>query len=107
MNRMGKIYQRGKTWYIDFTYQDKRYREAAGPDEDLALALLKKREYEAWVKEKLPEKAKGPDPVRFHDFAKQYLKWSIANKKPSAKLRELSQMRILDREFGEKYLHEI
>ena len=103
----GKVYKRGKQFWIDFTYNGKRYREAVAPDEDLALDVLAKRKVDIREGKFFPEKEKVPDPVRFHDFAKEYLKWSIANKKPSAKNRELSQMRILDRDFGEKCLHEI
>ncbi len=104
---MSKIFQRRETWYIDFTYQGKRYREAVGPDEDLALDVLSKRKVEIRENRFFPDKQTGPDPIRFHDFAKEYLKWSIANKKPSAKTRETSILRILDREFGERRLHEI
>jgi hypothetical protein len=103
----GKVYKRGGQWWIDFTYKKKRYREGAGPDEDLARDLLAKRKVEIREKQFFPEKRKDLDPIRFHDFAREYLKWSIPNKKPSAKTRELSQIRILDREFGERYLHEI
>ena len=101
------IYQRGENWYIDFTYQGKRFREAVGPDEDLAVDVLSKRKVEIRENRFFPDKQKDPDPVRFHDFAKEYLRWSIANKKPSAKTRELSTMKTLDREFGEKDLDEI
>jgi integrase len=59
------------------------------------------------VENKYLDIRKEPDPIRFHDFAKKYLKWSIENKKPSAKTREMSMMRSLDREFGEKFLHTI
>lgn len=101
------IYQRGENWYIDFTYHGKRFREAVGPDEDLAVDVLSKRKVEIRENRFFPDKKKNPDIVKFHDFAIEYLRWSIANKKPSAKTRELSTMRILDREFGEKDLDEI
>ncbi len=104
---IGKVYRRGNQFWIDFTYNGKRYREAVGPDEDLAMDVLAKRKVEIREGKFFPEKEKVPDPVRFHEFAKEYLKWSIANKKPSAKTRERSQMRTLERDFGEKCLHEI
>jgi len=41
---MGKIYQRGKIWYIDTSYRGKRIRKAVGKDKKLAEAVLKKTE---------------------------------------------------------------
>lgn len=38
---------------------------------------------------------------------KEYLQWARANKKPSSWVTELSTMRRLDKEFGEKMLQEI
>ncbi len=51
---------------------------------------------------------KEPDPIKFHDFGKQYLEqWAKANKKPSTYNRDLYILRMLDREFEGKYIHEI
>jgi len=50
---------------------------------------------------------KDPDPVKFNDFAKEYLQRSKANKKRSTYERDLYIMRTLDREFGSKTLQEI
>lgn len=99
-------YQRGRNWYIDFTFKGQRVRESIGPKRKTANEVIAKRKAEI-AENKYLDKRKDPGPIKFHNFAKEYLKWSIANKKPSAKTRELSMMRILDRTFGEKYLHEI
>ena len=101
------IYQRGKQWWIEYRYKNVRYREAIGPDEKLAEDVLAQRRVEIRENRFFPGKVKEPEPVKFHEFAKQYVKWSIENKKPSARLRELSIMRSLDREFAEKDLHKI
>ena len=103
----GKVYRRGNQWWIDFTYKKKRYREAVGPDEDLAKDVLAKRKVEIRENRFFPDKQKLPDPIKFHDFAKEYLQWAKANKKPSTYNRELSTMRRLDKAFGDKVLQEI
>ena len=103
----GKVYKRGNQWWIDFTYNKKRYREAVGPDEDLAKDVLAKRKVEIRENRFFPDKQKLPDPIKFHDFAKEYLQWAKANKKPSTYNRELSTMRRLDKAFGDKVLQEI
>ncbi len=100
------VYQRGDNWYIDFTFKGQRIRESIGPSKKGAEKVIAKKKAEI-AENKYLDVRKDPDPVKFHEFAKEYLKWSIENKKPSAKTRELSTMRILDRTFGEKYLHEI
>ena len=88
-------------------YKKKRYREAAGPDEKLAQDVLAKRKVEIRENRFFPDKWKEPDPMKFHEFGKEYLQWARANKKPSSWSRELSTMRRLDKEFGEKILQEI
>jgi site-specific recombinase XerD len=104
---IGKVFKRGNQWWIDFTYKKKRYREAVGPDEGLARDVLAKRKVEIRENRFFPEKQKESEPIKFHDFAKEYLHWAKANKKPSSWSREISTMRRLDKEFGEKILQEI
>jgi integrase len=103
----GRAYKRGKQWWIDFMYKGKRYREAVGPDEELAQDVLAKRKVEVRENRFFPDKRREPDPIKFHEFGKEYLQWARANKKPSSWSRELSTMRRLDKEFGEKILQEI
>lgn len=101
------IYQRGENWWIDFCYEKKRYREPVGPDKDLARDVLSQRMVEIREKRFFPNKEKDPDPVGFHEFAKEYLQWAKANKKPSTYQRDLYTMRIFDREFGRKKIQDI
>jgi integrase len=101
------IYQRGNQWWIEFSYKGKRYREAIGPDEDLARDVLAQRRVEIRENRFFPDKVKEPDPVRFHDFAKQYLEWAKANKKPLSYRNLLSLMRQVNREFEQKTIQEI
>jgi integrase len=43
---MARIYQRGKTWYIDYTASGSRIREAIGTSKKLAETVLKEKEAE-------------------------------------------------------------
>lgn len=100
------IYQRGKNWYIDFHFHGQRVREMIGPSRKGAEKVIAKKKAEI-AENKYLDIRKDPEPIKFHEFAKQYLKWSIPNKKPSTKPGQLSMMRTLDKTFGEKNLHEI
>jgi integrase len=100
------VYQRGKNWYIDFTFKGQRVRESIGPKRKTANEVIAKRKTEI-AENKYLDRRKDPDPVKFHAFGKEYLQWARANKKPSSWSRELSTMRRLDNEFGEKAIQEI
>src|SRR5512139_870395 len=90
------IYQRGENWYVDFTFKGQRVRESIGPSRKDAEKVIAKRKTEI-VENKYLDIRKEPEPVAFHEFAKEYLQWSKANKKPSTHGRELSNMRRLER----------
>ncbi len=100
------IYQRGENWYIDFTFKGQRVRESIGPSRKGAEKVIAKKKTEI-AENKFLDIRRDPDPVKFHEFAKEYLQWAKANKKPSSWDREISTMRRLDKEFGEKMLQEI
>jgi len=59
------------------------------------------------VENKYLDIRKEPDPIKFHDFAKQYLQWAKTNKKPSTYSRDIYIMRYLDEYFKGRYLHNI
>ncbi len=100
------IYQRGKNCYIDFTFKGQRIRESIGPSRKGAAKVIAKKKAEI-AENKYLDIRKEPQPIKFHDFAKEYLQWSRANKKPSSWNREISTMRRLDKEFGEKTFQQI
>jgi integrase len=100
-------YQRGNSWWIEYKYKKKRYREAVGPDENLAIDVLAKRKVEIRENRFFPDKQKDVDPIRFHDFAKEFLEWAKANHKSSSRARELCNMRSLEEAFQNKNIHEI
>jgi integrase len=97
------VYKRGENWYVDFTFHGERVREMIGPSRKGAEKVIAKRKAEI-AENKFLDVKKEPNPVKFHEFAKEYLPISLANRKQSEKIkqRELSIMRTLDREFGEK-----
>jgi len=100
------IYQRGKNWYVDFTFKGQRVRESIGPSRKSAKKVISKKKTEI-AENKYLDKRKEPDPIKFHEFGKEYLQWAKTNKKPSSWNRELSTTRRLDKEFEGKILQEI
>ncbi len=100
------IYQRGENWYIDFTFKGVRIRESIGPSKKNAQKVIDKKKTEI-IENKYLDVRKEPDPVRFHDFAKEYLSWGKANKKPSTVKAEISFLRDLEKEFETKTIQEI
>ncbi len=100
------IYQRGKNWYIDFTFKGQRIRESIGPSRKGAEKVIAKRKAEI-AENKYLDVRKDPDPVTFHEFAKDYLKWAKGAHKASTYPTTVSSVRALDREFQNKGLHEI
>lgn len=100
------VYKRGDNWYIDFTFHGQRIREMIGPSRKGAEKVIAKRKAEI-AENKFLDVRKEPDPIKFYDFAKEYLQWSNANKKPSSYRRDLSMMRQLNKEFETKAIQEI
>ena len=100
------VYLRGDNWYIDFTFKGQRIRESIGPSRKGAEKVIAKKKAEI-AENKFLDVRKDPDPVKFHEFAKEYLQWAKANKKPSSYIRDLCSLRALDKEFENKILQEI
>jgi hypothetical protein len=102
------VYQRGSQFWIEYTYQKKRFREAIGPDRKLAEDVLGKRRVEIRENRFFPEKIRPAEPITFHDFCVvAYVPWAKANKRKTTFSQNLSELRRLDKEFGTKCLHEI
>ena len=100
------IYKRGNNWYVDFTFHGQRIREMIGPSRKGAEKVIAKRKAEI-AENKFLDKRKEPEPIKFYDFAKEYLQWAKTNKKPSTFNRDLSLMRQLNKEFDAKNIQEI
>jgi integrase len=101
------VYLRGKSYWIEFRYRQKRYREAVGPNRSLAVDVLAQRRVEIRENRFFPDIRKEPEPVSFHDFGKEYLRWARANKKASSCCRDLYTLRMFDEEFKGKNIQDI
>lgn len=100
------VYKRGDNYYIDFTFKGQRVRESIGPSRKGAEKVIAKKKAEI-AENKYLDVRKDPDPVTFHEFCKQYLQWVKINHKSSSLPQDLSKMRILDKTFGDKNIHDI
>jgi integrase len=100
------VYKRGKNWYVDFVFKGQRVRESIGPSKKTAEKIISKKKAEI-AENKYLDIRKEPDPVKFHDFSKEYLAWAKINKKPTTYVRDLSIIRLLDAEFEGKTIQEI
>jgi len=100
------IYKRGENWYIDFVFKGQRVRESIGPSRKDAEKVIAKKKTEI-VENKYLDIRKEPEPIKFHDFAVEYLQWAKTNKKASTYNRELYIMRLFDKEFEAKTIQEI
>jgi integrase len=100
------VYKRGENWYIDFTFKGERVRESIGPSRRGAEKVIAKKKAEI-AENKFLDVRKDPDPVKFHEFAKEYLEWAKANKKESTYDGDLLRMRHLDEEFEGRAIQEI
>jgi|GEM_PF-3939887 hypothetical protein len=54
-----------------------------GPSKKGAQKVIDKRKGEI-AENKFLDVRKEPEPIKFYDFAKEYLQWAKANKKPSS-----------------------
>jgi len=100
-----RIYQRGKRWWVDFSYNGKRYRRSAGRTKREALSklgMIAER-----IKEEEADGIPAMAPRSFTEYAKEYLTYSKANKAESTHLRELCKMGFLCKVFGDKKLSDI
>lgn len=100
------IYQRGENWYIDFRFKGQRIRESIGPSRRDAEKVIAKRKTEI-IENRFLDIRKDPEPVTFHDFAKEYLQWAKANKKSSTYSRDLYTVRVFDKEFEGKNIQDL
>lgn len=100
------IYKRGENWYIDFTFKGQRVRESIGPSRKGAEKVIAKKKAEI-AENKYLDKRKDPDPIKFYEFAKEYLGWVKVNHKPSSYPSTISHIKYLDKGFEGKNLQEI
>jgi integrase len=98
------VYLRGKSWYIDFHYEGKRYTERVGKvGKSVAEEKLDIRRSEVILGEWKPKVVK----VLFDNFKEQYLEYSKGNKKPKSSLRDECSLKHLSKFFGGKMMSEV
>jgi integrase len=99
----GTLYQRGKTWTINYTMSGRRVREAIGPSRKLAEMVLKKRVTEAIEGRWFDKRNIGL--TSFSEFAEIYLTRHISLLKSTKTERD--RVLFWKREFGTRPLGQI
>lgn len=74
---MGSIRKRGKTWYIDYRINGKRYQKAIGKSKQIAELALKDIEVKIAMK-----RAGFPTQYKISDWKEQFLKYIQAHLRP-------------------------
>ncbi len=98
------VYLRGKSYYIDFYYEGKRYTEKVGPvSKSVALEKLDIKRSEVIRGEWKPKKVN----ISFDKFKEDYLKLTKADRKPRSVVRDECSLKHLSKTFGGKMLSEI
>jgi len=98
------VYQIGKSWYLDFYYAGKRYKESIGAvNRTVAKEKLIVRKREVIQGTYKPKKTEIP----FEKFREQYLEYSRSNKMPSSAQRDENSLKHLQRVFDGKRLSDI
>jgi len=98
------VYRRGKSWYLDFYYEGKRYTERAGKvAKSVAEEKLDIRRSEVIRGQWKPKVVK----ISFDKFEEQYLEFSKATKKPGTAKRDAVSLGPLHSFFGGKLISEI
>ena len=98
------VYQIGKSWYLDFYYAGRRYKESIGAvNRTVAKEKLIVRKREVIQGTYKPKKLEIP----FEKFRQQYLEYSESNKMPSSAQRDENSLKHLQRVFDGKRLSDI
>lgn len=103
---MGRIFKRGRSWYIDCALKGRRIRKSVGPSRRVAELALRDIELKSARGEYLG--IYEDKRVLFEDFAERYLTFSKANKAPKSYGRDLTSLRTnLIPHFRGYYLFDI
>jgi integrase len=98
------VYQVGNSWYLDFYYAGKRYKESIGAvNKTVAKEKLIIRKREVIQGTYKPKRTETP----FEKFREEYLKYSRSNKRPSSAQRDENSLKHLQRVFDGKRLSDI
>jgi len=98
------VYLRGKSWYIDFYYEGKRYTEKVGEvAKSVAEEKLDIKRSEVIRGEWKPKKIQ----ISFDKFKEEYLELTRGDKKPKSSLRDECSLKHLSKAFDGRLLSEI
>jgi integrase len=100
-----RIFQRGDTWYIDYTYQGKRCRKRSGHSKRVAELTLKDLELRIERRENLG--IKETKNITFTAFAGEYMNYARTNKAKRSWATNRSCIRAMTPQFGDSLMSEI
>lgn len=100
-----RIYERDKRWYVDFSYNGKRYRKVAGKTRREALSKL--GEIQKRIETANTKGIPADAPHTFAAYAEEYLEFSKAHKKDSSLKRDVTALKPILAAFKDKKLSEI
>ncbi len=103
MYKKGRVFQRGRIWYMDFSSNGKRIRQAVGQNKKQAENALAKKLVEV-VEGKFFDVRKVKK-IKFDDFANEYLE--LHSKLKRSYNTDCKIAGLLKKFFGGKYLYEI
>lgn len=99
------VYKKGNNWYIDYYVKGQRKRKKIGPSKKLALQVLEDVHVKIAKGEFLG--VHEDKKVTFEEYAKEYLKYSKANKALTSYNRDVTSINSLTAVFGKNYLFEL
>jgi integrase len=97
-----RLFKRGETWCVDYSYKGQRVRRAVGHSKKIAELTLKDIELKIAKGENLG--IHDLPHLLFRDYSREYLEFSKANKGESSWVRDCVSMRHLVEALGDKYL---
>ena len=100
-----RIYQRNKTWYLDYIFQGKRFRKKVGPLRKIAELTMKDLEVRIAKKEYLG--IREINKVLFEKYSEEYLKYAKINKSEKSYTLNITNIKSLNRFFKGKLLANI
>ncbi len=103
MYKKGRVFSRGDIWYIDFSSDGRRIRQAVGNNKKFAEVALAKKITEVNEGKFLDVRRK--QKIRFGDFANEYL--LLHSKLKKSYRTDAKIVNLLKKFFGGKYLYEI
>ncbi len=100
------LYQRGKSWYYNFTYRGQRYNECIGPVSKTRAKEVEQCKRTEVIEGRFVPLASKPSP-QLSDFVPEYFAYYRANRRPMAARRHETSWHAIEPVFGSRRLDEI